>query len=141
MSGWKRWAILGVVAGAVALTVVAKSGSEPSAEPSKTVETDVAAGPTVLLVADPREAESNCGCGEIIRSAREAALINGATYREVDPADGKDEMARLDVRVVPTVLIWTTEGSDPQRFEGESPDVIEGVQAAVAALRPTPEQP
>ena len=88
----------------------------------------------VLLFADPREAESSCGCGQIIRMVREAEVPGIVAVQEFDPK-GEPEAIRVHaVRVVPTVVIADAEGVEQTRFEGESSDVIAGLRGALAAL-------
>jgi hypothetical protein len=56
--------------------------------------------PSAVLVADPREADTECGCGQIIRRVREAKA-RGVAVQELGPADAG--AARYGVAVVPTV--------------------------------------
>lgn len=58
----------------------------------------------------------------------------GVEFQEIDPRTGRDAMASLGVLTAPTVLVWSTLEGEPQRFEGESSEVIAQVQGALAAL-------
>ena len=95
----------------------------------------------VLLFADPREAESSCGCGQIIRMVREAGVAGVVAVREFDP-QRDSEAARLHaVRVAPTVIVAGSDGVERQRFEGESAEVIADLRGALAALTSETAQP
>ena len=88
----------------------------------------------VLLFADPREAESSCGCGQIIRMVREAGVAGVVAVHEFDP-QRDSEAARLHaVRVAPTVIVAGSDGVERQRFEGESAEVIADLRGALGAL-------
>ena len=87
---------------AVAAVVVAAGaivGSEDDAAASG--EAAVAARerqcPSVVLVADPREADTECGCGQIIRRVREAKA-RGVDVEELGPADPGAGPLRRDGR-------------------------------------------
>ena len=92
------------------------------------------AAATVLLFADPREAESSCGCSEIIRIARSANDASGVTMREFDTRRRDEQAERHSVRVSPTVIIVGPDGAEQERFEGESGQVIARLRAAIDAL-------
>lgn len=89
---------------------------------------------TVLLFADPREAESSCGCAEIIRLARSAGDAEGVSFREIDTRQPDQAATQYAVRVSPTVLIVDPAGEVRHRFEGESRSVIDGLRTAVEGL-------
>ena len=94
----------------------------------------------MLLFADPREAESSCGCGQIIRMVRAADVPGIVAVQEFDPRR-ETEAARVHaVRVNPTVIIARGDGAEQVRFEDESPDVIAGLRGALAALTSGPAQ-
>jgi hypothetical protein len=98
-------------------------------------------GDAGLLFADPREAESSCGCGQIIRMVRGANVPGIVAVQEFDP-QRESEAARVHaVRVNPTVIIARRDGVEQVRFEGESPDVIAGLRGALAALTSGTAQP
>jgi hypothetical protein len=90
-----------------------------------------ATAPAVILVADPREADSDCGCGKIIRRVREAKA-RGVTVEEIGPGDSA--AARYGVAVVPTVLVMSAEGRIVARREGESGETLAAVDADLAKL-------
>lgn len=136
MRSTRNVVILGVVGLAVVLTVVVKVvTASPTPGSGVAIEqVPVEASVRVVLVADPREAESSCGCGEIIRMAREAENVDGVAFQEIDPRTGAEQMAEIGVVVAPTVLIWSDGRGEPKRFEGESPEVVEGLRQAIAQL-------
>ncbi|MDH3427644.1 MAG: hypothetical protein OEM23_04340 [Gemmatimonadota bacterium] len=69
----------------------------------------------VLLFADPREAESSCGCGQIIRMVREAGVPGVVAVQEFDPQRETEAVRNHAVRVAPTVIIAGGDGSCPRR--------------------------
>ena len=95
----------------------------------------------VLLFADPREAESSCGCGQIIRMVREADVPGVVAVQEFDPQRESEAVRVHAVRVAPTVIIARGDGIEQTRFEGESPDVIAGLRVALASLTSGTAQP
>ncbi len=86
---------------------------------------------SIVLVADPREADTECGCGQIIRRVREAKA-RGVSVEELAPTD--PGVARYGVAVVPTVLVRDAEGRIVARREGESSDVLAEIRADLAKL-------
>lgn len=88
-------------------------------------------GPVVVLVADLREADSDCGCGQIIRRVREAKA-HGLAVEEIGPGD--PSAARYGVTVAPTVLVLSAGGRVVTRREGESPETLAAILADLAAL-------
>jgi len=87
--------------------------------------------PSIVLVADPREAGTDCGCGQIIRRVREAKA-RGVAVQELGPAD--PGAATYRVAVVPTVLVLGTDGRVVARREGESRETLAAITADLAAL-------
>ncbi len=85
-----------------------------------------APGPAVGLGADVREAESDCGCGEIIRRVR-AAKARGVSVAELAPDDGA--VQRYGVTVAPSVV-----------FLGKAGEVVGAYRscgaATIAGARP-----
>ena len=130
MSLRTKIAVVVVVVLAAVAVIWAKPATEPPAAP---VQAESPTQVTVVLAADPREAGSSCGCGQIIALARGAGE-KGAMMLEFDPRDRPEEAKRLGVRVSPTVLVLGTDGSEEQRFEGESPEVVENLRKAIEAL-------
>lgn len=90
-----------------------------------------AGGPAVVLVADVREADSDCGCGEIIRRVR-AAKARGVSVAELAPDDGT--VRRYGVTVAPTVVFLGAAGEVVSRREGEDPETIAAVSADLDRL-------
>lgn len=127
-------ATLVAVAAAVAAIVILKGNWR--GEPLGVTEMAhaPAAEATVMLFADPREAESSCGCAEIIRLARMAGQQPGVRFREFDTRHSNAEVRERRIRVSPTVLILGQDGQETQRFEGESGAVITRLRAAVDEL-------
>jgi hypothetical protein len=87
--------------------------------------------PSVVLVADPREADAECGCGQIIRRVREAKA-RGLDVLELGPAD--PGAAHYGVTVVPTVLVLGADGRVVARREGESSETLATIAADLASL-------
>jgi len=96
---------------------------------------DPARSSSVLLFADPREADAKCGCAEVIRLARDAASVPGVVVREFDTRKGTAEAKQYSVRVSPTVIITDADGAERTRFEGESQDVITKLHGALTSLQ------
>ena len=95
----------------------------------------------VLLFADPGEARSSCGCGQIIRMVRGVDAPGVVAVREFDP-ERESETARLHaVRITPTVIIAGAAGVEQARFEGESHDVVAALRGALATLTAGTAQP
>ena len=90
-----------------------------------------AASPAVVLVADLREAESDCGCGQIIRRVRHAKA-HGVTVEELGPDD--PAAGRYGVTVAPTVLVLGAGGRVVVRREGESSEALAAISTDLAAL-------
>lgn len=99
--------------------------------PAEAAVTARAASPSVVLVADLREADSECGCGQIIRRVREAKA-RGVDVQEIGPAD--PAAARYGVTVAPTVLIFDADGRVIVRREGEASDALAEISADLARL-------
>ncbi len=124
--------VLGIVA------VKARSGSSPtSAAPGATSgavqpATASAAAPSVVMIADLREADMQCPCGEIIRRVR-AAKANGIAVDEFAP-DNADAARRYGVTIVPTVVILAPGGKVLARHEGESSEILAAITAGLAKL-------
>lgn len=141
MTGKRGW-ILGIVIAAAATAIIfyketrgrPSSGSVASVAPASASggPERVAAG-SVLLFADPDEAESDCGCGQIIRLVRGAGA-RGVAVREVAP--GSDASSERDYRVTvaPTVLFLDSKGHVVARHEGEAPETIEAIRSGLERL-------
>ncbi len=114
-----------VAAGAIVAVKLARQ------RPAEAAVVARATAPSVVLVADPREADSDCGCGKIIRRVREAKA-RGVAVEEIDPGDSS--AARYGVAVVPTVLVMSADGRVVARREGESSDTLAAIDADLAKL-------
>ena len=88
-------------------------------------------GPGVVLVADAREADSDCGCGEIIRRVR-AAKARGVSVAELAPDDGA--VRRYGVTVAPTVVFLGSAGEVVSKQEGEAQETVAAVSAELDRL-------
>ncbi len=88
--------------------------------------------PAVVLVADSREADTDCGCGRIIRRVR-AAKTHGVTVEELAPGDA-DAGRKYGVTVVPSVVFLGPDGQIVARREGESEATLVAVSADLAKL-------
>jgi len=97
------------------------------------VQAPKASHPTLILFADLREADSSCGCGEVIRAVREAAK-NGVALYEVEPGSTDTMATRYAMKTSPTVLLLGTDGTEQARFEGEGPDTIQGLRSRLQGL-------
>lgn len=87
---------------------------------------------SLLLVADPREANESDGCGQIIRVVR-AAGARGIPLREVSPSADSEIDSRYRILVSPTVLVLK-DGKVLKRYEGESPETVKAVHAELEVL-------
>ncbi len=122
--------ILGaIVVALVAATIIGAKATRQ--RPGQAADGARAASPSVVLVADLREADSQCGCGEIIRRVREAKA-RGVDVQELGPTD--PAAARLGVTVAPTVLVLGADGRVVARREGESRDVLAAISADLSRL-------
>ena len=120
--------------GAVAVVLAAGAIVGVKAARQRPAEAAVAAHsgtPSVVLVADPREADTDCGCGQIIRRVREAKA-RGVDVLEIGPAD--PAAARYGVTVAPTVLFLGADGRVVTRRDGESSDAVAAISADLAQL-------
>lgn len=86
--------------------------------------------PSIVLFADLRETDSACGCGEVIRSVREAAH-NGWGLRELEPGSADPLVAHFALKVSPTVILLGPEGRERARFEGEGPVTLKNLRASL----------
>ena len=135
-----------VVLAAAAIIFYKETRSHPSSDPkssfspgaTSTDRVERAAGGSVLLVADPDEAGSTCGCGQIIRIVRDAGA-RGVAVREVAPGSDISLEHEYGVVVAPTVLFLDSSGQIVARHEGEEAETIEairlGLDRLAAALR------
>lgn len=121
------------VAGIIAVKVGSRTGAPPAPPASTSAQVEASAPrPSVVLVADMREADTECGCGQIIRRVR-AAKARGVVVTEVapdDPAAGR----RYGVTVVPSVVFLGPKGQVIARREGESSETMAAVETDLARL-------
>lgn len=128
-----------VVAVAALALVLAKQPWRPSAANAQRPDArsvpraPAIAAASIVLFADPREADAPCGCGDIIRAVRTAAA-QGVSVREVAPGTAPELAQRYRVLVMPTVLVLGPRGEERARFEGESSATIEALRARLRAL-------
>jgi hypothetical protein len=128
-----RWIGLVSILAVVVALVVYKQAVKAPAAPAATGPLIAAQGPTVLLFADPREAEETCGCGEIFRLVRDAGT-HGVLVQEIAP-DSDDERIRAHrVVVSPTVIVLDANENEIARHEGEDPATIAAIRAGLDNL-------
>lgn len=126
----RTFAAIAVVAAAGAVIAVKAARREP-AEAAVVSSPAGRSTPAVVLVADPREADGDCGCGRIIRRVREAKA-RGVQVLELGPSD--PAAVRYGVTVAPTVLVLGADGGVVSRREGESSEVLAAISADLARL-------
>ena len=105
-----------------ALTIVLLSSALAYAAPGSSTK------PTVVVVADFREADAPCGCGDIIRLARGVAS-KGISVREVPPGGDRNLIERNHIKALPTVLVLDAAGAVLARYEGESKQTADALRA------------
>ena len=90
--------------------------------------------PSVILVADPSEAnDSNDGCAVMFRAVRQAAK-RGVAVAEIPPNSNSDVLGQYHVLTVPTLLVLDSTGKVIDRFEGEDALTVKAVQSRIASL-------
>ena len=125
-----------LLAVAAVLFVKFQAAQGPATTPATSTPTgEQGSRATVLLFADPREAEESCGCAEVIRMVRDLQGVTGVTVREIDARRPGEEARRHGVRTSPAVLILDGAGNEESRFEGESPSAIAALREALDGLR------
>lgn len=130
-----RWLpIVGIALLAGAL-VAYKHLHRDSRRPASRVgaEATAASGLSVLLFADPREADSADPCAEIFRLVRSAGS-RGVRVREFTPDRASVEIRYYHVTVEPTVLVLDASGQVVVRHEGESPATITAIRSSLDQL-------
>lgn len=133
----KKYALLFLPALVVVACTSQTSNDAPSkADPPTTVAT--AAAPTkVVLIADLGEAGGTCGCAQMIRAAR-AAQATTAQYEEHDARTDTEALTKFAVKEQPAVILLGSDGKEMKRFEGEAPETVEAVKAALLQLPTKP---
>ncbi len=124
-------AVIGVGVAAAAVVGIKQARARPRATPIETAAATRASVPSVVLVADPREADTECGCGLIIRRVREAKA-RGVKVVELAPTD--PGVSRYGVSIAPTVLVLGSDGHVVARREGESSETLAAISSDLAAL-------
>ncbi len=124
-------AVLAVVVAAVAVVGVKQARARPGPAATEATAAPRASAPSVVLVADPREADTDCGCGLIIHRLREAKA-RGVNVVELAPTD--PEVSRYSVSVTPTVLFLGSDGHVVARHEGESSKTLAAISSDLAEL-------
>lgn len=98
--------------------------------PASQVNTD----PTVILVADLREAnEPGDNCAEIIRLVRDAEK-SGIRVSELMPSSASTMLRQYRVTIAPTVLILGKDGREIKRFEGEDGSTVQAIRARLQQM-------
>ena len=124
------------VAGIIAVKVGSRAGSPPVAPAGADLHAAASTDrPSVVLVADMREADTECGCGQIIRRVQ-AAKARGVVVKEVAPDDA-EAGRRYGVTVVPSVVFLDPQGQVVARREGESSETMAAVSADLSRLEET----
>lgn len=120
------------------VAIVGVAGCTNGTEQPKAPRTALKEHPSVVLVADLREATSECGCGQIIRAVRDAAA-RGVKVREIDPATEPEGGKAYGILVAPTVGILDGDGTLSRQFVGEDAETLAALKQALAALKaPSP---
>lgn len=125
----RQWIGAVVIIAAVAAFITYKELGQSKSAPA----TSAAANdrPAVVLIADPHEAESSCGCGQIIRMVRSAAQ-SGLAVQEFSPGTAESREYRATVN--PTVLFIDPAGQVMARYEGEGEETITAIRQHLARV-------
>jgi hypothetical protein len=89
--------------------------------------------PEIVLVVDPREADTADNCAEIIRLVR-AAAKRGVTVQELSPNSESPLLKQYKVLTIPTVLILDRDGNVASRYEGEESSTLDQIRNGLASL-------
>jgi hypothetical protein len=89
--------------------------------------------PEIILVVDPREADSADNCAEIIRLVR-AAAKRGVIVRELSPDSESPLLKQYRVLTKPTVLILDRDRNVASRYEGEEGSTVQQIRSGLAGL-------
>ena len=89
--------------------------------------------PDVVLVVDPRDADTADNCAEIIRLVR-AAAKRGVTVQELSPNTESPLLKQYKVLTIPTVLILDHDGAVASRYEGEGSSTLQQIRNGLARL-------
>ena len=89
--------------------------------------------PEILLVVDPREADTKDNCAEIIRLVR-GASGRGVKVQELPPESDSPLLRKYRVLTVPTVLILDRDGNVVSRYAGEESSTVQQIRDRLASL-------
>ena len=130
-----RWLpVLAVVLVAGAIVAYKQFRQDPRERSSRVAPQSAAtSGPSVLLFADPREADSADSCAEIFRLVRRAGA-QGIRVQELAPDKATEAARQHRVTVEPTVLILDASGREVARHEGESSETIAAIRSSLERL-------
>ena len=124
-------AVAVVAAGIIAYKQAVRSSPQNSASrPRPTSE-----APSILLVADLKEAGTDDPCAEIIRLVR-AAGQRGIPVREIPSGENDPLLRKYRITVEPTVLLLDAGGGVLARHEGEGPETIAALRSGLERLSP-----
>lgn len=119
---------------AVVLMAAVLIAVKPRFKSPEAPASQVNAEPTVILVADLREAnEPGDKCAEIIRLVRDAAK-SGIRVSELMPGSASPMLKQYHVPVAPTVLILGKHGREIERFEGEDASTVQALRARLRQM-------
>ena len=130
----KNWLAVTTVA-VIALAIVAYKQWVQAPTPVRNTTARIAKSGTslsLLLVADPTEADESDGCGQIIRMVRTAGA-RGIPLRELAPHADPVTTSRYRIVVSPTDLVMA-DGKVLKRYEGESPETVGSIRAEMGVL-------
>lgn len=129
--GKRKWIGLVVIAFvAVGLIAYKQAGKSVASVGAAATAPEKTGANTIIIFADPREAESSCGCGLIFRAVR-AARKRGYEVRETDSKSDPALAQTHHIRVEPTVLFLSSTGRELERLEGESGELLARLTAAI----------
>lgn len=122
-----RWIGLSCVAIAALAIVVYKQREATTAGA-------VIGSPSVLLVADLKEAGSaGDRCAEIMAAVR-AARTRGVKVAEFSPDSASPLLKQYHVVSIPTVVIIRKDGREDGRFVGESESMVQALKTRLATM-------
>lgn len=119
---------------AVVLMAAVLIAVKPRLKRPEAAASRVNADPSVILVADLREAnEPGDNCAEIIRLVRDAEK-SGIRVSELLPSSASPVLRQYRVTVAPTVLILGEDGREVDRFEGEDSSTVQAIRARLQQM-------
>lgn len=127
-----RWvAVVLVAIVAIGIITYKEQGSRTSTNPA--LQGPSSDKPEIVLVVDPREANTADNCAEIIRLVRTAAK-RGVIVRELSPDSESSLLKQYRVLTIPTVLILDHDGNVASRYEGEESSTVHQIRNGLAGL-------